>query len=375
MRSRKRLLAFVEDPGAANFVGPLLRPLRTAGWEARLFANGSAHKLLSERGIEAYKVLETHDAYLFIDEISPDVVLVGTSENPATLGLSLITAAKHSRVLSVGVLDSPANSAFRFRGRSEEPLDYCPDWLLVPDELTRSEFLTLGYPSSRIVLCGHPYYDEVRRVGANLEKQGRVSVKQRVFANVPPEVPVLMFLAEVSDGLNPSQYRRSSGYTLHGRGGSDERTHIVLEELIDALAEIQQDHVLVLRLHPKNRREEFSAYWESVHRVSQGGDALELVYAADLVVGMSSSLLVEAALIGRPTLSIVPRAVECDWLPNIKRGITPCVSNRESLREILSSYLSGEIRMQNSIGHFSPPKASLLCIEALNKILAIRNAG
>jgi hypothetical protein len=84
----------------------------------------------------------------------------------------------------------------------------------------------------------------------------------------------------------------------------------------------------VLRLHPKNTRDEFAAYLGEFDEVSAGGDPLALIHSADAVVGMTSMLLLEAALLGRPTLAIVPRAVERDWLPSIRAGVTRCATTR-----------------------------------------------
>ena len=55
---------------------------------------------------------------------------------------------------------------------------------------------------------------------------------------------------------------------------------------------------------------------------------LDPVFAADAVAGMTSLLLLEAAYLGKPVLSLVPRSVEADWLWTIRMGHTPCARNR-----------------------------------------------
>lgn len=90
--------------------------------------------------------------------------------------------------------------------------------------------------------------------------------------------------------------------------------------------------------------------------ISSGGSPLELIYAADLVVGLTSMLLLEAALLGKPTLSIVPRRGEMDFLPTIRMGITPCVTTREQL----SSALAGLLQDRPQIVH--------ACLD-LNKVI------
>jgi hypothetical protein len=47
----------------------------------------------------------------------------------------------------------------------------------------------------------------------------------------------------------------------------------------------------------------------------------------------------EAAIMGRSTLSIVPRIAEKQSLPTIMAGITPCVTTREELQAVLPELL------------------------------------
>ena len=69
--------------------------------------------------------------------------------------------------------------------------------------------------------------------------------------------------------------------------------------------------------------------------VSKGGSALETVYSTDVVVGMTSMLLFEAALLGKQTLAILPRISEKKWLPADADGIIPCVFTRDDVRKKL----------------------------------------
>jgi hypothetical protein len=150
---------------------------------------------------------------------------------------------------------------------------------------------------------------------------------------------VVVFVSEISTGLNPSKYSRLPDYTLTGRGTRMDRTEIVLEEFLDAAAQLKPSPYLVLRMHPKNTKEELASFLGDFRQISEKEAPLKLVYAADLVVGMTSMLLLEAAIMGRPTLSIVPRVAEKESLPTIRAGITPCVTTRDELRAILPDLL------------------------------------
>jgi hypothetical protein len=342
------ILIFVEDPGAVNSIVDLPDALAKRGLTATTIAAGHARPYLAQLGGHFDEVDDCEDAAQLLDAHGPCLVLAGTSENPDTLGLKLIAEARRRGTASVAIVDGPASAEYRFRGRGADPRGFAPDRLLVPDDLTRRRFLKIGFASDHVVDCGHPYYDRVRAAGHKLQRLGHNAVRARVFPDAPKNRPAVVFLAEVSEGLVPGTYQRGGDYTLAGRGSSDQRTLIVLEEVLDALAPIQPRPYVVVRLHPKNRESEFAAYRHEFDFISQGGAALETTFAADLVVGMTTVLLFEAAIIGQATLSVIPRPIEAEWLTGIGLGVIPAVHTRESLRDILPAAVADPARVMGT---------------------------
>ena len=208
------------------------------------------------------------------------------------------------------------NAAYRFRGRRDEPLAYVPDWILVPDDWTRDEFIRIGASVDRTLVCGHPHYDYVLSLLRTWTAKDREQMRESLLPGLQEHQRVVVFVSEGSERLSRSPPRPSpSEYTLHGRGNSTGRTEIIIEEFLEAVQTLPQRPYLVLRLHPKDRMDDFRAYAGEFDHIDHASSPLELVFCADLVVGMTSMLLMEAALLRRRTLSIVPRAVEKDWLP------------------------------------------------------------
>lgn len=331
---------FVEDPGAVNCIAPLAAQLRARGTPMRLYAAGAAVALLRERGTEAAALAAT-DAVL-----SPParLLVTGTSENPVSPTFELIALARSAGVPSVAIIDSMANSAHRFRGTGPDPLAHAPDRLLVPDEATRQAFIDLGFDPAAVDVVGHPNDDHIRSIANELARLGKARARAATLRAADDRF-VVVFVSEISDGLDPGQYRRSADYTLTGRGGSDLRTEIVVEELLDAVAAIEAEGLprpyLVLRRHPKERNADLGDLVDGFDEVSVGGSPHALIVAADLVVGMSSMLLAEAELLSRPTLAVLPRAVERAWLSAVRDGAVPAATSREELREALRRHLNG----------------------------------
>ena len=80
-------------------------------------------------------------------------------------------------------------------------------------------------------------------------------------------------------------------------------------------------------------------YVEEFDQITRAQPVLDMIFASDCVIGMTSTLLLEAALLGKPTFSIVPKKEEREWLPSIRAGLTECASSRNEIRISLKSFL------------------------------------
>lgn len=330
---------FAEDPGAANFIAPLPDALRERGRRAVVLADGIARDYFRERRIPAQSPRTTGTVDQIIDALKPSLILTGTADNPETFGLALVHQARSAGIASVGVVDAPMHAEYRFCGRTADALAYAPDWLLLPDEWTKEAFVALGFPANRTVVCGHPHYDYVLERGTQLAREGCAAVRERVLPRAAAGRTVVVFVADGSARLERVSKAAVRQYSLDGRGLRVGRTELVLEEFLDAIPCAIPRPYLVLRPHPKDYPKDYSDYLDAFDYVDHESSPLDLVYSADLVVGATSASLAEAALLGRPTLSILPRAEEKEWLPSIRTGVTLYVTTRGELRAALADLL------------------------------------
>ena len=119
----------------------------------------------------------------------------------------------------------------------------------------------------------------------------------------------------------------------------------VLEMLLCTLKTVAERHrqhlAIVVRPHPRETAKplpELSSPWVSV-RLAAKGSAHELVMASDLVVGMTSILLVEACYLGCLTVSLQPGLRKEDVLPTNATGLSRAVYCKEELLECVESLL------------------------------------
>ncbi len=334
-----RFLMLVEDPGAANFAAGLLPVLQPHG-TVTIYAKGEGAAQLARLGVNALALAEPFDAAALLAQTKATLVLVGTAEDKHAAAHDLVAACRAAHLPTLGLSTGRPISSDAFAAAVTAPL---------PSRQTRCWYRRrLAQPAHRRRIsagadfrCQAPAFRAScgRKTPARRHRPRRAAPPD--LSGCPAGRPILVFLAERSDGLNGEHFRRSAAYTLAGRGGDDRRTNIVLEEVLDAASALAPRPYIVLRLHPKNDPQEFAAYSHEIDQVSRAEPALDVVYAADAVAGLTTILLSEAAVLGRPVLSVVPRASERDWLlapPRIKILV---VCDRSELLKTMQITLSG----------------------------------
>ena len=330
----------VEDPGAANFAAGMLGVLEEYG-AVSVHASGAGATQLAQHGVSFQLLDDPFDARRFLERAKPSLVVLGTSEDADAAAHELVGACREARIATLGIIDGPANTERRFCGVGKEPLEFAPDRIFVPASAVRDKLVDLGCSEDRIDVVTHPHFLAVAELRGRLAGEGRDALRERLIPEAGDR-PVLVFLAERSDGLDPDQFRRSPEYTLVGRGGEQRRTNIVLEEVLDSVGRAGSKPYIVLRLHPKSDVDEFAPYQTEFDMVSREENALELCFCADIVVGLTTILLAEASTLGTSVLSVVPREAEREWLLDAPTGPIPCVWKRYALdcalREALSSH-------------------------------------
>jgi len=370
MTDKADVLLFAEDPGAANYMAQLPAALNKLGWKTFLVAHGLSEQYLKELDTQPDAGKSSLDVLKLIEATKPRVVLVGTSDNFDSMGLMLLAEARRAGIQTVGVVDHRMNAEIRFKGRSNDPMAYAPDWLIVPDEWTKSSFVNMAYPARQVAVFGHPHYDYIRSVREQLEREDINEIKRRVLPDTVEGKKVVLFAAECAACNSPLSPQLRAEYKLTGSGDAAGRTEIVLEEFLGAIRFLTPRPYLVLRLHPKDKLEYFEKYRESFDFVSHGGLPLELIYISDLVVGLTSMLLMEAALLGKTTLSIIPRPKEKDWVPGIELGFTACVTTRAQLCHCLPVMMCGNSTDPAAVLDRVIPRRTLeRCVEFVENLL------
>ena len=320
------VIVFVEDPGSVNMVLSLPNFFEDNGISWKYIAHGVAKKIIQSHLWPKRNALHDYDVECIIEFYQPKLIIVGTSENVNSLGLRLIRESKLAGIETLGLVDMAVNADVRFPSLDRNGVENKPDTIAVVDEFTRAEFIKMGCSAESVINIGHPLYDNV------WEKRSQMPIGLDDRSQNKP----WLFLAEPADSLKPSESFRSKEYSLFGTGNSRWRTAIVLEELLLLRDYLCPDKAIVVRLHPKMQQSELS-HVHGAFEYDTLSNPYQSLCRSDIVFGMTTMLLIEAAILGCKVLSIVPRECEKKWLVPLLLNQLPVVTDRICLRELVAN--------------------------------------
>lgn len=334
------------DVGGANAVAPVIEGLIVEGKVCvEAFAYGQAIPLWQKRNLPFEAVggpLEETTIDRMLDQPPASLLLTGTSYNPIGLEKQFTLGARRKGTPSIAVLDFWSNYGLRFSD-AYSSLGYLPDQIAIMDDHARQEMIREGFDSDRLVITGHPAFDELVEIRKNHTATSRDDIRQELGVGAGSILVVFFSQPFSSFYDNASTQLDYPGYTE----GS------VLPALIDALDRItrsrRQSLTLAIRPHPKENigaLEEFEAT-DIRLVVVRHHESRPLAMAADLVSGMSSMLLVEACYLGCLVASIQPGLRVPDRLPTNRSGLSQGIYTEAAILPVLEEMLFDEAATKN----------------------------
>ncbi len=228
-------------------------------------------------------------------------IITGTSDADEDTDHGLWRAARALGLPSHVFLDHRSNLDRRFTDR-DGTRSY-PDAVYVPDEGYRDAIIAGGNSAKRVRVVGDLQLKRMRRVGQLVKADEVTDLRTRWSADLGWEV--ILFASECTAEMaglgRPSPY---SEFETLERLIADIRMH----KPIGGRPFPPDRSVLVIRPHPRDSKGKYDAYatLDSPRVVvSRDGTPAQAILAADIVVGMDSTLLFEAEVLGRTAVSLV----------------------------------------------------------------------
>jgi hypothetical protein len=350
MTGRAIVLVVCGDAGGAEAVAPVAQALgQDASIEVRALLYGQAPAVWDRYGM-TYERLNMNQtaADVMAGPSRPSLLLCGTSFNDVMAELKFVAAAKSMVVPSLGVFDSWTNYSQRFQTGGHVAVT--PDRLAVMDERARAALVSVGFDAGSLVVTGQPALDRLTAVRSGFTATRRSAVRK--LWNTDESSAVVLFASQPFTAMYSADDAR-----LGAPFGFDE--YEVLALLIDALDEIAavgRDVTLVVRPHPREGRARLDRLSARNARiiVSDQPSAHDAVLSADLVVGMNSILLLEAAQLGAIVLSLQPGLTREDILPSNDTGATIAVYDAEAVKPAVSRWLTDEAARAAHLSKMTP---------------------
>lgn len=348
--NRPKILLFSHDPGGANTVIPLVKPLEASGFEVLLYGKGPALGKYEQAGLSGEVLTaDTQDEINdFLTGQAPVCIVTGTSANDFTEKY-LWQAAQRFSIPSLAILDQWINYGIRFSPYGIMQADlyeldkqhpYLPDAVGVMDDFAKVEMAAEGIPESRIVVTGQPYFETVRKQYGQKGKADLALLQERL--GIRTEEWVLLFVSE------PLEISYGSSEYL----GYSEKT--ILRSVVDTLQALDsmfyRPLCLLVKIHPRENAQDVQAAFDSLQfkniRVVLDfrTNPLEALALSDAVVGMSSMLLLEAALVGKPILSVqIGLKRDNPFVLSRQGQVIPIMSETALLSAFQSEFLGGKV--------------------------------
>lgn len=299
------MVAVAHDPGGANAVAVTVAALRDMGVAVEAFAKGPAVAQFQRLGVACTPVPADHLPVL--SRIDGDLLVMGTSAEDR-FELDAMRAAHARRMPVVGIMDYWSNYRQRFTRSTEEadgPL--FPDILTALDAESASAMEAAGIPRERIRVTGQPYFGWLMERGS-APARPRNPVRRVLFASQP-----------------------------------DANEVALLGALIPQLRKLPDLEQVLIRFHPRQtqRSESLDLLARSglPFAVDESRDLFKTLAEQDRVLGITSVILIEAALMGVPAASLVMGIP--DTLESNRWGLTRAVTHADQLRDFFAEHAAG----------------------------------
>jgi len=327
---KKKILATTYDSGAAKAMYSIIKSLgQLSDLEVITIIEGPAQNIFTSKGTR-YVTLSSYDlkedfysAMHIFDKEKPDLVFTGISEfyNMERYFLHL---ARINKIPSISIIEGSDYTSIRLKDSKIDPnFRFNPDYLLAVDEFTFDSMLREGFENNRLILTGHPGYDEMLILKRNFNLEDLLKTRQDL--GIKNDSYLVMFLSQPrfnSIKINPEE---DNGY--------NELT--VISDLEDALSNLNIDNLsLFIKIHPREdlnlTRTALKGRLKNVF-IDKDYDTQRAILASNLITGMFSLSLIESVYLDRDTISLQPGLNKEDRLITNKLGLTVPVYKKEDI--------------------------------------------
>jgi hypothetical protein len=298
--AKLRLLFVIGDAGGYSTLEPLLKYFIGERHEVTVLINATFAKSLCAtiNQNSNYKILDENIYRLFCklpSDYRPDIAII-TVSRAGSLEKKLIKKAKLLNIPTVSPIENWGPFAGRFSdfsfGRFKNHMDYLPDHLLVVDKFALGRAVSENVPKDCMSIVGSIPLEII--LAATKNKNSINITRSRFGAKKNQKIVIF-----------PSQALRIEMGTSSPEYPGYNETE-VLSDICTALSVVWPDCMLIIKLHPFETIEKFhrpDSLQNIQHNIIKNISGSDIILSSDLVIGMISNFLMEAAGKNKPVIS------------------------------------------------------------------------
>jgi len=314
----KKILLFSRDPGGANTIMPLIKPLEENGYEIRLFGKDHALDKYTKAGISGLNIMdfvkniELESMEEFLMNERPCFIITGTSADDFTEKY-IWKAGEKLGIPSFAILDQWINYGIRFSKyktseireyNNDKKHPYLPSKILLMDDYAKQEAIEDGLEPSRIIVTGQPHFEAIIKKKETISSETIKKIRDTMGLD---KTSFVITFASEPISIDYNKYNNSNNYW-----GFDEKT--ILKEIIDGIKKVSSGYnkkiYFIIRPHPRedvDRYRDISLLFKHEKIdfiVDRNLNSEDLILISDLICGMSSMFLIESVILGKPVTSV-----------------------------------------------------------------------
>jgi hypothetical protein len=294
------LLFVIGDAGGLSSLGPLIKYFIKAGHQAEILINETFAKtnpITLDQKFN-YSILNESAFQMFAKQPSeqrPDIAVI-TASRAGNLEKRLIKKARFFNIPTVSPIENWGPFAGRFSdfsfGRFKNHMDYLPDHLLMVDKFALDRAVSENVPKNCMTIVGSIPLEII--LASTKNKYSVNKTRSRVGAKKNQKIVVFPSQAlKIEMGTSSPEY---PGYN---------ETE-ALSDICTALSVVWPDCMLIIKLHPFETIENFhrpDSLQNIQHNIIKNISGSDIISSSDLVIGMISNFLMEAASKNKPVIS------------------------------------------------------------------------
>lgn len=373
-------IAFIsQDPGGTNALVPIIKAMGECCYTT-VIAKDNAVDIYERHGIayiNANTLTDQFDkAHLsnILKKYNPRLIVTGTSSTDF-YERNMWIAAKELGIASTAILDSWCYYGLRFSSHTFKDMALyrpgefpcLPDHILVMDDDAKKCMIREGIEENRLEVVGQPFLQELRKSFEDVKQPEISGYKQKLCGD---RKKIIVY---ASDNLSSSFYPDGRTYW----GYDEKSTFVDIYNSIQKKCKNFDSYTLIIRPHPKEKNDNWDDIMNQI--ASEGRDNVVidrstreevLISVADIVIGMWTMLLMEAAIAGKKVLSVQLNAKREAPFVLSEKGLVKPIFCQQELEKTLQMYFSGRTvgEFKWNIGNDSVQRIREHILRTLNDI-------